>query len=422
MRRNINLLRLFGNIYIVLILGYIVFAYYTLMYKNVLVIPDKSILTWIHIGFLHTALFLLLSCFFQTIISDPGKVPLFWGFFLDDPDNKRRRYCLICHIFKPERSHHCSACNRCVLNMDHHCPWLNNCIGFYNRKFFLLLLFYTILIKAETMIYYLPIWIRHFETIIDDRLIASVDHYLTFVCYMINCGMLIVISMFFRFHLTLIRDNMTTIEHMDKKRGAEARSEAVNYDMGVYYNFIQIFGKNPWLWLLPVFLSSGRPVGDGVVWPMKPANAQRYEIDMSIRNVTANKDTSEQGSAAKDRVSPLRAGVLTPNNDRNQTPFSSTSAPRQPDYHSQTYNPPIMGNSQPNFRIGGGFTSDDRSNMRPFDYGNYENQPSDRNRPYNLPNQGLNFNTGRGSLQGQQQNTFDQTQQIEQLPPRVRVE
>lgn len=77
--------------------------------------------------------------------TDPGKVPLYWGYYLDDPEQKKRRYCLICHIFKPERCHHCSACNRCVLNMDHHCPWINNCVGFYNRKFFLLMLFYVIL-------------------------------------------------------------------------------------------------------------------------------------------------------------------------------------------------------------------------------------------------------------------------------------
>lgn len=78
---------------------------------------------------------------------------------------------------------------------------------------------------------------------------------------------------------------------------------------------------------------------------------QRYEIDMSIRNVTANKDTSEQGSAMKDnRVSPIRGGApITPNADRNQTPF--TSAPRQvfqvppqgSDYHPQTNLPPLGG-------------------------------------------------------------------------------
>jgi hypothetical protein len=41
--------------------------------------------------------------------------------------------------------------------------------------------------------------------------------------------------------------------------------------MGFYYNFIQIFGKNPLLWGLPFMCGSGKPVGDGVVWPQKPA-------------------------------------------------------------------------------------------------------------------------------------------------------
>src|SRR3990167_5406522 len=73
------------------------------------------------------------------------------GFYLDEVDERRRRYCLICHTFKPERCHHCSTCNKCILNMDHHCPWLNGCIGFFNRKFFMMLLMYAWLFAALTV-------------------------------------------------------------------------------------------------------------------------------------------------------------------------------------------------------------------------------------------------------------------------------
>lgn len=79
--------------------------------------------------------------------------------------------------------------------------------------------------------------------------------------------------------------------------------------MGVYYNFIQIFGKNPLLWLLPVFMKSGKPVGDGVVWPQKPSS-QKYEIDMNIRNVGGN--TSDAGAT------PMH------NENENPTPFQPT--------------------------------------------------------------------------------------------------
>lgn len=75
----------------------------------------------------------------MSILVDPGIVPKDWNCQDQSQyDNQnRKRYCVTCVMFKPERTHHCSSCNRCVLNMDHHCPWINNCVGFMNRKYFM---------------------------------------------------------------------------------------------------------------------------------------------------------------------------------------------------------------------------------------------------------------------------------------------
>jgi len=65
--------------------------------------------------------------------------------------------CGKCAFPKPPRAHHCTVCNRCVLKMDHHCPWINNCVGFYNHRYFLLMLFYLLAGVFTYTLFVLPI-------------------------------------------------------------------------------------------------------------------------------------------------------------------------------------------------------------------------------------------------------------------------
>lgn len=129
----------------------------------------------------------------------------------------------MCNVFKPERCHHCSTCNRCVLNMDHHCPWVNNCIGFSNRKCFLLLLVYVLLSAyycAITLVYDVYVRIEEQYTNINNGINDKIGF---FNMLMVISGFVItflasfIMTNFFRFHVTLVRENKTTIEFLEKK-------------------------------------------------------------------------------------------------------------------------------------------------------------------------------------------------------------
>ena len=110
----------------------------------------------------------LLACsLYMTSKTNPGTTPVYWGFHIGDEDFKKKRYCLLCQVFKPERTHHCSICNLCILNMDHHCPWVDNCIGFYNKKFFIQLLCYFFLMSFCLCITYIPYSIDIIKLIYD---------------------------------------------------------------------------------------------------------------------------------------------------------------------------------------------------------------------------------------------------------------
>lgn len=237
----------------------------------------------------HVLFCLQLAAFFKAVCTDPGQVPPHWGFYMGD-ESKRRRYCKVCNVWKPDRTHHCSACGRCVLNMDHHCPWINNCVGFFNRRFFLQLLLYALACLTIVFIHtFHHIFVSSFYGLAErvggpppGRTLRpgeyspsafKVTEYI-YSCLILFLSMLLIFALvpFTRFHLNLVLRNSSTIENMDQSNFDRNR-----YDLGVGRNIEQVFGSNPCCWLLPTHAAGNRPVGDGVRWSLHYMVAQDTE-------------------------------------------------------------------------------------------------------------------------------------------------
>merc|ERR1719198_21593 len=209
----------------------------------------------------------LLISFYMSVMTDPGLVPRSWGFYMGD-ETKRRRYCKMCNVWKPDRTHHCSICNRCILNMDHHCPWINNCVGFYNRKFFIQLLAYVYLSLIVVVITSAPEVFFRIKSLTSGSLDAelnTIHFFLSSAVLGIAIGfallLLCTLTNFLKFHLKLVLENYTTIENLEREEGAKSK-----FDIGRRRNWEQVFGSSAWLWWLPMHTRASRPIGDGVRW------------------------------------------------------------------------------------------------------------------------------------------------------------
>ena len=256
----------YGKFLIFVIFVILIIEYYSYVFEVMLKYMTQKnfnlILTLLII--FHILILFLLMAFIATMSTNPGEIPLYWGFYIGDDDYKRKRYCLICNAFKPERSHHCSVCNVCVLNMDHHCPWVDNCIGFYNRKHFMqLLIFVTILtiyVDISEIYFVIDICFKLFKKHFKYSELFTAGFVV--ICYAAVFVFSIIITMFLKFHLHLVLTNSTTIESLD----VEHEKDNEKFNLSKKENWEQVFGVEPLFWFFPIPTKKGRPEGDGLTW------------------------------------------------------------------------------------------------------------------------------------------------------------
>ena len=95
--------------------------------------------------------------------------------------------------------------------MDHHCPWINKCVGFWNRKYFLLLLIYVLIMTYFVTFSLVWDWLESLQWGVDvyyystkpeerKRLVRAIMLQIAFV---LNFIVMVLMTMFLKFHLQI---------------------------------------------------------------------------------------------------------------------------------------------------------------------------------------------------------------------------
>ena len=95
-----------------------------------------------------------------------------------------------------------------------------------------------------------------------DQVINKYNYFGALVAYICVLVLGFVLGSFTRFHMMLILNNNTTLEHLEAKRSKAPITR--EYDLGRYNNWISVFGKRKIFWFLPI--SSVPMISDGIIW------------------------------------------------------------------------------------------------------------------------------------------------------------
>jgi len=211
----------------------------------------------------HIFLALTVVSWIYTCAVDPGVPPETWQqqMAAQAAAGEAVQVCRRSGLYKPPRAHFDSVTERLTLNMDHFCPWVVNTVGFYNRKFFMLFLIYTnmtvtiSLLGVSIQMPDLFPWASSDEAV--SRWFPAIANQIFLIgSIVLNLILLGLLVPFMSVHLKMAFMNETTIEG----------SRYPKYNVGPFKNLAQVFGRNKWLWLCPIYGQG--PDGDGVHWPV----------------------------------------------------------------------------------------------------------------------------------------------------------
>ncbi|CAL1526517.1 unnamed protein product [Lymnaea stagnalis] len=167
------------------------------------------------------------------------------------------KYCDICQLSAPPRSHHCKLCNACILKRDHHCWFAGYCIGFSNHRYFICLAFYMSIAGVYANIYNWDFFLSvkgGFTWTTLPSLIAphvglmfgTYTFYEFFITIVSSTGFLVTIVFLWLLETQILQFVKGQVMH-EKKKGIN------DYSLGLSNTFNEIFGSAGfWVFLCPL--------------------------------------------------------------------------------------------------------------------------------------------------------------------------
>eukprot|EP01128_Nolandella_sp_AFSM9_P007626 TRINITY_DN422_c4_g1_i1.p1 TRINITY_DN422_c4_g1~~TRINITY_DN422_c4_g1_i1.p1 ORF type:complete len:306 (-),score=35.19 TRINITY_DN422_c4_g1_i1:128-961(-) len=213
---------------------------------------------------------LALSSLYQSHRANPGYLlDEDWDSNLPPSAMSEWGLCSRCKLTTPARAFHCYQIEKCILRYDHHCPYADAPIGFFNYKYYLLLLTYGCLSTALIMFLCLItvfVYLIHHGVSWEAFYAIPLTTWPLLLATMAVLGGLVPLT---QFHVNLVRLNLSTKEYFVWKRENDQKEpETSKWDLGFLENLKQVMGPSYASWWNPF---THGPVIEGVHFPYSPA-------------------------------------------------------------------------------------------------------------------------------------------------------